>query len=151
MTEGLYVEDLTIGQRYCAGPLDVSLEDIKRFAKEYDPQYFHVDEELAKASLFGGIVASGWHTAALTMKLLIADGSPFARGAIGSRCDLSWPKAVHPGDALSVESEVLEILPAQPHRTHGRVKFLITTVNQHGDAVQKLTATLLVMSRATQA
>ena len=83
MTQGLYLEDLAVGQIYRAGPLTIEAEEMLRFARQYDPQYFHTDSEAAKSSMFGGLIASGWLTAALTMRLLIEGGAPFADGVIG--------------------------------------------------------------------
>jgi acyl dehydratase len=148
MEERLYLEDLSVGAVFRAGPVTVSAEDIKRFAREYDPQAFHVDEEAAKDSIFRGLVASGWHTAALTMRLLTSGGAPLAGGVIGAGGELDWPRPVRPGDSLTVESEILEIVPSRSRKDRGVVKMRTTTLNQNGEAVQILAAKLIVFSRA---
>lgn len=151
MADGLYLEDLHVGQRHSSPSVSVTAEDIMRFARDFDPQPFHTDPDEAKRSFFGALVASGWHTAALTMKLLVHGGSPFSHGSIGTRCDISWPKPVYPGDNLRLETEILEILPPPRDKPFGRVKFLVTTLNQHGETVQKMTAILIVFSRGQAA
>jgi acyl dehydratase len=124
----------------------MSAEDIVRFSRDYDPQYFHVDAEAAKDSIFGGLVASGWHTATLTMRLLIEEGAPFADGVVGAGVDLSWPRPVRPGDSLRVEAEVVDIRASRSRKGRGVVTFLTTTKNQNGEAVQIQTAKLMVFS-----
>src|SRR5690349_7175419 len=107
----LYLEDLAAGQTYgSAGRLQVSVEDIKRFAAAFDPQPFHLDEVAARRSLFGELIASGWHTAAMTMRLLVGSEFRPAGGVIGAGVEeLRWPQPVRPGDELRVESEILEV------------------------------------------
>ena len=94
----LYLEDLSEGQIFRSEPRVLAAEEIIRFARDNDPQYFHIDAEAAKASLFGGLVASGWQTAALSMRLLIEGPAPFAGGLVGMGAELSWPKPVRPGE-----------------------------------------------------
>ncbi len=148
MKQNLYLEDLSVGARYRAGPLTVTAEEIKRFASQFDPQFFHLDEEAAKASMFRGLVASGWHTAALTMKLLVGGGMPFADGAVGAGGELEWPRPLRPGDQLMVESEIIEITSSRSRKDRGMVKFRTTTSNQNGETVQILTSKIIVFSRA---
>ena len=147
MKRHLYLEDLSVGDRYSAGPITVSAEDIKRFAREYDPQAFHLDEEAAKSSMFQGLVASGWHTAALTMRLLTSGGMPFPDGVIGAGGELEWPRPVRPGDRLSVESEIIEIIPLRSRKDRGFVKMRTRTLNQNDEVVQILIAKLVVFAR----
>ncbi len=145
-----YLEDFTAGQRFrSTTPVRVEADEIKAFAAQFDPQPFHLDEKAAKDSFFGGLAASGWHTAALTMKLLV--GSPFepAGGIIGTRAEeMSWPRAVRPGDELRVEGEILEVRASRSRPEHGFVKARSTTLNQNGEPVQVLVMNLLVKSRA---
>jgi acyl dehydratase len=151
MTQKLYLEDLAVGQIYRAGPLAVGAEEMLRFAREYDPQYFHTDPEAAKASMFGGLIASGWLTAALTMRLLIEGGAPFADGVIGAGGELAWPRPVRAGDSLRIENEVLKITPSLARRDRGSVICKTTTFNQNNEVVQTLTAKLIVFARAGRA
>ena len=108
MTDLVYLEDLSVGQRFTSGTWTLDAEAIKRFAAEFDPQPFHTDEEAAKETFFGGLAASGWHTAAVTMRLLVDGGAPIGRGVIGAGGEIAWPRATRPGDTLHVESEILE-------------------------------------------
>lgn len=150
MKQSLYLEDLSIGAKFRAGPVTVSSDDIKRFASEFDPQAFHLDEEAAKASIFRGLVASGWHTAALTMKLLVGGGMPFADGAVGAGGEFEWPRPVRSGDSLTVESEIVDIAPSRSRKDRGVVKLRTVTYNQNGEAVQILTSKIIVFSRAAR-
>ena len=101
MPEALYLEDLYVGQRFTSAPHRLDTKQIKRFAAEYDPQPFHLDEEAAKGSLFGGLAASGWHTAAMTMRMLV-DSVPLADGLIGAELQLAWPRPTRPGMILQL-------------------------------------------------
>ncbi|MBY0296063.1 MAG: MaoC family dehydratase [Methylobacterium sp.] len=144
----LYFEDLAPGQVHRSGELAVTAEAIKRFAAEYDPQPFHLDEARAAASFFGGLAASGWHTAALTMRLLVESGLPLAGGIIGAGMDeLRWPRPLRPGDTIRLESEVLELRPSRSRPMQGLAKVRTTTLNQDGAPVQVLVANLVVMRR----
>lgn len=146
----LHLEDFALGQRFrSTRRIAVDAAAIKAFAEVFDPQPFHLDEEAARASFFGGLAASGWHTAALTMRLLAESDLCPAGGIIGAGADeLKWPRAVRPGDELEVEAEVLEIRPSRSRPTHGFVKFRTTTSNQRGEPVQVLVMNLLVERRA---
>src|SRR5437763_14653180 len=97
---GLFLEDLHVGQRFSSASHTMDEREIKAFAAQFDPQPFHLEEEAAKATLFGGLAASGWHTAAITMKLLVESGLPLRGGIIGSGGEISWPMQTRPGDAL---------------------------------------------------
>lgn len=145
--ERLFLEDLAEGMRFAAGPLPIEAEDIKGFAARYDPQPFHLDEEAARGSLFGGLAASGWHTAALTMRLL-TEALPFAQGVIGAGGEIQWPRPTRPGDRLRVECEVLGVQASRSRPADGWVTLRTTTLNQADEAVQVLTARLLVPRRA---
>jgi acyl dehydratase len=147
MEQRLYLEDLSVGDRFSAGPIVVSADDIKRFAREYDPQPFHLDEDAARSSMFRGLVASGWHTAALTMRLLTTGGLPLAGGLIGAGGELEWPRPVRPGDFISVESEIVEITRSRSRTDRGVVKTRTKTLNQNGETVQILMAKLVVFAR----
>jgi acyl dehydratase len=148
MAGGLYLEDLHVGRRFTAGPISVSAEEIKSFAAEYDPQSFHLDESAAEATLFRGLAASGWHTAALTMRMLTAGGMPIATGVIGVGGEIEWPRPVRPGDELRVETEVLAIKPSRSKPNHQAIVTMrSTTINQNGESVQILTARLVAFAR----
>jgi acyl dehydratase len=145
----LYLEDFAVGQVFRHGSLTVTAADIKAYAAQYDPQPFHLDEVAAKASLFGGLAASGWHTVSLTMRLLVDGGAPIAGGIIGAGTDeLRWPRPVRPGDRLRIESEVLEIVPSKT-RPQGRMKMRTTTFNQNDEPVMVMVANLVVPKRST--
>ena len=149
MTEAtrLFLEDLAPGQRFVAGPLHVSAEDIVAFARAYDPQPFHLDHAAATATMFGGLAASGWHTAAMTMRL-ITQALPLADGVIGNTAELQWPRPVRPGDALRVECEVLEAAASRSKPHQGWATVRTTTLNGRDEPVQVLVARLLVPRRA---
>ncbi len=147
---GLYLEDLAVGMRFHAGPIAISADDIKRFAGEFDPQPFHLDEAAAMGTFFQGLAASGWHTASLTMRLLtLGGGAPFASGVIGAGMTIEWPRPTRPGDELSVESEILEIVPSRSKLGRATMTIRTTTTNQRGEAVQILTGKLLAFARST--
>src|SRR5271166_2238267 len=103
----LYLEELQVGQRFVSRSHAIDKEQIKAFAAQFDPQVFHLDDEVAKTTLFGGLAASGWHTAAITMRLLVDGGAPIAGGVIGAGGEIAWPNPTRPGDILRVESEIL--------------------------------------------
>jgi acyl dehydratase len=120
---------------------------IKSFAAEFDPQPFHLDDAAAQATIFGGLAASGWHTAAITMRLMVAAGLPFAAGIIGLGGEISWPRPTRAGDVLRVESEIVEILPSRSKPNQGIVKVRSTTLNQDGEAVQVFIGKILAYRR----
>jgi acyl dehydratase len=144
----LYLEDLQVGRRFWSGRYSIDEAQIKAFAREFDPQPFHLDETAAEHSFFGGIIASGWHTAAATMRLLVQSDLRFASGVIGLGGEITWPNPVRPGDTLQVESEIIEILPSRSKADRAVVLVRNVTVNQNGDQVQVFTAKLLVFKRA---
>jgi acyl dehydratase len=144
----VYLEDLAVGQKFGSSTAVVEVERIKSFAGEFDPQPFHLDEAAASATMFGGLAASGWHTAALTMRLLVDGDFKPANGIIGAGVEeLRWPRPVRPGDVLRVESEILEIRPSKSRPEIGLVKVRNTTLNQNGEAVQIFVGNLLVPRR----
>ena len=147
MTTELHLEDFTVGQTFGSGRIKVDAEQIKAFAGTFDPQPFHMDDELARGTLFKGLAASGWHTAALTMRLMVDSPIKPAVGIIGAGGEISWPKPVRPGDELRLESEVLEVRPSQSRPDRGTVKVRTKTLNQNGDTVQILVANLIIMRR----
>jgi acyl dehydratase len=143
----LYLEDFTVGQKYTTASVRVTVEDIQAFASQFDPQPFHLDAEAARGSLFDGLAASGWHTAALTMRLLVDSSMKPAGGIIGTRADeLKWPRPVRPGDELHVEVEILEARASRSRPGEGYVKCRSTTINQRGEPVQVLVMNLLVQA-----
>jgi acyl dehydratase len=144
---GLYLDDLYVGQRFTSSSFHMTEAKIKSFAAEFDPQPFHLDQAAAKASVFGGLAASGWHTAAVAMRLLVDGGLPFGNGIIGLGGDLAWPKPTRPGDTLHVESEILEIVLSRSKPNQGIVKVRSTTLNQDGEAVHSFTSKCLVLKR----
>ena len=145
MTEQLRFADFRAGQQFRSVGITVTAQEIKDFAARFDPQPFHLDEAAAAASLFGGLAASGWHTAALTMRLLVDGGAPIAGGIIGVAIDeLRWPHPVRPGDTLTAHSEVLEVLPSAIRPGQGRLRVATSTLNQDGALVMRYVATLVV-------
>lgn len=148
---GLYLDDLSVGQRFSSAALTVHAEAIKAFAREFDPQPFHVSEESARGTFFGGLAASGWHTAALTMRLNVGGGLPIAGGIIGAGGDIAWPAPLRAGDTIHVESEIVAITPSRSRPDRGIVTIAGRTLNQDGVAVQVTTMKLLAFRRATPA
>jgi len=143
-----YLEDFSPGQKFASGRLRVEREQIKSFAAQFDPQPFHLDEEAAGKSLFGGLAASGWHTAALTMRLLVEGELKPAGGILGMGFEeFRWPRPVRPGDELRVESEVLEVRASKSRPDQGVIKVRTTTLNQNGEPVQTFTGNLIVPRR----
>jgi len=143
----LYFEDFAVGQKFHTGRRRVDAAEIVEFAARYDPQPFHVDPEAAKASLFGGLAASGWHSAAMMMRLIVDSEFRPAGGIIGGGGELAWLKPVRPGDELRVESEVVELRESRSRPAQGLVKMRLTMFNQSSEAVQTFTPTLLVDRR----
>jgi len=143
----LQVEDLRVGQRFSTGDHTVTGGEIRAFAAQFDPQSFHLDERAAAASMFGGLVASGWHTAAITMRLLVDNGPVLAGGTVGLGADISWLHPVRPGDVLHVEGELLDAVPSRSRPERMRVTMRSETRNQHGTVVQLSIARMLVPRR----
>jgi acyl dehydratase len=143
-----YLEDFAVAQTFCSGRLRVDAEHIKTFAAEFDPQPFHLDEESARGTIFRGLAASGWHTAALTMRLLVESELRPAGGIVGAGFDeLRWPRPVRPGDELHLESEILEVRPSKSRPDQGLIKVRTTTFNQNNEPVQVSIGNLVVPRR----
>ncbi|HYS96430.1 MAG TPA: MaoC family dehydratase [Chthoniobacterales bacterium] len=142
-----YFEDLKAGDWFKSVTYQVSEEEIINFAREFDPQPFHLDAAVADQTMFKGLIASGWHTAAITMRLFVQTLN-FAEGAIGLGVDeLRWPNAVRPGDRLQVETEIIDLRVSRSKPSHGVVRLRNVTVNQHGEVVQTMSASALVLRR----
>jgi acyl dehydratase len=145
---GRYLEDFAVGQTFGSGRLRISVEQIKAFAAEFDPQPFHLNEEAAQDTIFQGLAASGWHTAALTMRLLVESELKPAGGLVGAGFDeFRWPRPVRPGDELHIESEVLEVRPSKSRPTQGIIKVRTTTLNQNDEPVQIQVVNIVVPLR----
>lgn len=145
----LFFDDLQVGQRFASGSYTLDADQIIAFAAAFDPQPFHLDHEAAKDTLFAGLAASGWHTASITMRLLVEGGAPIAGGIVGSGGEISWPRPTRPGDVLTVHSEVMAITPSRSRPERGRVRLRSETRNQKGEAVQVLFSDLVVARRPT--
>jgi acyl dehydratase len=146
-----YLEDFAVGQVFKSGRKRVDKDEIFTFAREYDPQPFHLDEAAARQSPFAGLAASGWHTAAMSMRLIVDGEFKPAGGILGVGFDeLSWPRAVRPGDELYVKSEVLEVRPSKSRPDRGMIRVRNTTFNQNDEPVQVFTGNLLVPRRAAK-
>lgn len=149
----LYLEDLAPRQRF-AGTTRIRIEEdrLKTFASEFDPQPAHLDPTAAAASIFQGLAASGWHTAAVTMRLLVDSEFKPAGGIVGAGFDeLRWPRPVRPGDELHVQSEVLEVRPSTSRPGQGLVKVRTNTLNQNDEVVQISVGNLVVPRRPSNA
>jgi acyl dehydratase len=147
MTER-YLEDFAVGQKFGSGSTRVDAARIKSFAAEFDPQPFHLDETAAEQSMLRGLAASGWHTAAMTMRLLVEGEFKPKGGIVGGGFDeLRWPQPVRPGDELHLESEILEVRPSKSRPDVGLVKVRTTTLNQKNEPVQIFVANLIVPRR----
>lgn len=142
--EPLYLEDIAVGRRFSTGSHVLNEAQIMSFAEQFDPQPFHLDPEAAEGTFFGGLVASGWHTAAITMRLLVTSGIPLAGGIIGAGGSIKWPNPTRAGDILSVHGEVTEVRSSRSRPNLGMVTISAETRNQSGDVLQMLTATLIV-------
>ena len=142
-----YFEDLSVGQVFRGGTAKIEEAAIVTFAAAFDPQPFHTDPEAARDSFFGGLAASGWHTAAISMRLLVDGEARLAGGIIGGGGEISWPRPTRPGDVLTLTTEILELIPSRSKPDRGMIVARNTTVNQHGEAVQISTMKLIVPRR----
>lgn len=145
----VYLEDLTVGDQYRSGTCSIEHDQVFEFARQYDPQPFHLDADAAEATLFQGLAASGWHTAALTMRLLV-QSVPIGSGIIGAGAEISWPRPTRPGDTLQVLSKVLDIAPSRSRPDRGIVTVECLTMNQHGEVCQRMVTKLVVMRKPEQ-
>jgi acyl dehydratase len=143
-----YLDDFEPGQKFGSGQLSVEATRIQSFGAEFDPQPFHLDEDGARETFFKGLAASGWHTAAMTMRLLVDSELKPAGGIIGAGFDeMRWPRPVRPGDQLHVESEVLDVRPSKSRPDQGVIKVRTTTLNQNCEPVQVFVGNLIVLRR----
>ena len=147
-TKALYLDDLHVGQRFSSDTHLIDAEQITAFAQQFDPQPFHLDAEAARETLFEGLVASGWHTAVISMRLLV-ESLPLIGGIVGAGGELAWPAPTRPGATLHVESEILALSPSRSHPDRGMVTIRSETVNQLGEIVQVLIAKLVVPRRTS--
>jgi acyl dehydratase len=143
-----YLDDLRVGQRFKSGSHAIEADRIKAFAAEFDPQPFHLDEAQASRTVFKGLAASGWHTAAVTMRLLVGGGLPIAGGLIGVGAEIAWPRPTRPGDVLRVDTEIVDITPSRSRPDRGIVTIRSETRNHKDDIVQTLLAKVVVPRRA---
>ncbi len=147
----LYLEDLPVGKTFTSSSLEVETAEIIAFAGQYDPQPFHLDDAAARQTVFGGLAASGWHTAAMTMRLLVGDGAMVAGGIVGVGAEVAWPRPTRPGDVLTVFSEVTENTPSKSKPDRGMITLRSETRNQRGEVVQILIAKLVTPRRPAPA
>jgi len=146
----LYLDDLQVGLRFVSDCFRIDSEQIRGFAAQFDPQPFHLDPDAARDTMFGGLAASGWHTAAITMRLLVLGGLPIAGGIIGAGGELEWPRPTRPDDVLRVESEVQEISPSRSRPDRGIVTVASRTLNQRDEVVQSSRMKLVVPRRKVE-
>ena len=147
MTE-LYLEDLHVGDRFESDTFEVTEENIIQFARDFDPQAFHLDAKAAEQSIFKGLSASGWHTAAMTMKLFVTGGLRLAGGSVGLGVDeLRWPRPVRPGDTLRLQTEIMDVRPSRSKPDRGIIRIRNMTTNQHGEVVQTFLAFVMIRRR----
>lgn len=149
-TKALYLDDLRVGQRFSAGPYHMNADRMKAFAAEFDPQPFHMSDAAARQSIFRGLAASGWHTAAATMGLLVA-GFPIAGGLVGLGGEIAWARPTRPGDTLRAEMEILAITPSRSKPNQGVVTIRTVTLNQKDEEVQVFTTKILAFKRDASA
>ena len=143
-----YFEDFKVGDKFGGGSVEVTQDAIIAYARQFDPQPFHTDPVAAKNTLFGELVASGWHTASMTMALFATSDIRIVNGVIGGGLEqLSWPRPVRPGDRLTVRSEVLEVRPSRSKPDRGTIRLKVETVNQNGEVVQSFVPQLVVLKR----
>jgi acyl dehydratase len=142
----LYLEDLSAGMSFTAGPIEITEAEIIAFAKEYDPQPFHTDPAGAVGTVFKGLAASGWQTMGLTMRMIV-EAAPLAGGVIGFGGEISWPRATRPGDELSIECEIVELTPSRSKPNQAVATIRTVTKNQKGETVQIFTSKNLIFKR----
>lgn len=147
LSSPLYFEDLQPGLRFDSAEYALDAEQIIAFAQQFDPQRFHTDPEAARETFFGGLAASGWHTAAITMRLLVGEGAPIAGGLIGAGGEIAWPRPTRPGDVLRVASEVVELKASRSRPDRGMVRMRCETRNQRDEVVQTLLTWLIAPRR----
>ena len=144
----VYFDDLKIGARFKSEPLEVKEKQVIEFAHKFDPQMFHLNRKSAERTIFKGLIASGWHTAAMTMHLFVQTLN-FAEGAIGLGIDkLRWPNVVRPGDVLTVETKILRLRRSRSRPDYGIIRLRKVTINQRGEIVQTMLASVMVPRRS---
>lgn len=148
--EGLTLGDLSVGQIFHSDSYTIDEEQIKSYASQFDPQTFHTDPNAARHTFFGQLVASGWHTAGITMRLLVSS-MPISGGLVGAAAELSWPRPTKPGDTLHVETEIIEIKPSRSRPDRGTVRVRCITRNQDGNDVQVMISKIVVPTRSARA
>jgi acyl dehydratase len=142
-----YFDDLKVGDRFQSEPLQVTEKQLIEFAHKFDPQMFHLSRQAAERTIFKGLIASGWHTAAMTMRLFVRTLN-FAEGAIGLGVDeLRWPNVVRPGDVLTVETAIVDLRPSRSRPAYGIIRLRNVTTNQRGEVVQTMLASAMVPRR----
>ena len=147
MSANLYLDDLYVGQKFVSGGHLIDEAQIVAYAKQFDPQVFHLDAEAAKNTFFQGLAASGWHTASLSMRL-VTESIPLVDGVIGGGMEeLAWPQPTRPGDILQVDSEIIEIIPSQSKPNRAMVRVLCHTRNQRGEVLQRFRPKMVVFKR----
>ncbi len=147
VTQPVYLDDLRVGQRFISDTVTIDEAQILAFGRAFDPQPFHTDPEGALRTSFRGIIASGWHTAALTMRLIVTSAPPIAGGLVGAGAEVAWPTPTRPGDVLHVETEVVAVVPSRSRPDRGIVTLRSETRNQRNVVVEVLTAKLVVPRR----
>jgi acyl dehydratase len=139
-----YFDDVKVGDRFKSEPFGVTQKKLIEFAHKFDPQMFHLSRWAAERTIFKGLIASGWHTAAVTMRLFVQTLN-FAEGAIGLGVDkLRWPNAVRPGDVLTVETKILDARLSRSRPRYGIIRLRNVTTNQRGEVVQMMLASAMV-------
>ncbi len=144
-----YYEDLEVGTKASFGNYEVTREEVIEFASKYDPQPFHLDDEAAAKTYFGRLSASGWHTCAMTMRMMVEHFTGEKSASLGSPGidELSWVKPVYPGDTLRVEAELIEKRQSKSKPHMGFTRTRQTTFNQHGEPVLKMIAKGIIQVR----
>lgn len=148
--DGLWLDDLAEGMTFRSDTYEVAQAEVTDFASRFDPQLYHLDDEQAQGTFFAGLAASGWHTAAITMRLLATSGVPIATGVIGTDISLRWPSATRPGDVLHLEITIDKIVPSSSRPDRGSVVLSYETVNQHGRIRQQTTGRVIAWVRPHQ-
>jgi acyl dehydratase len=143
----LYLEDVVVGTQFVTDEITITADEIIAFAAQFDPQPFHTDPEAARGSFFGGLAASGWHTAALTMRLLVTQGPQLAGGTIGAGGELAWPSATRPGDRLRVRITVESVAASKSNPTRGTAVLRVETLTCEDELRQLFTVRTLVFGR----
>lgn len=145
--DSLWLEDIRVGDRFNTDEYEISSQEIVDFAQQFDPQPFHLNDQAAVDSFFKGLAASGWHTAAITMRLLVTSGIPITAGIIGASVELAWPSPTRAGDILHVELTVMSVKISKSQPDRGFVTVAYNTVNQEGEIRQRTTTNLLAFKR----